>query len=461
MPDLDYKSPQPWSMRPRFSPKQKLSALQLNSLVDDQLKRSALLTRALHGHGVVFGLEVTQRSADALYISCGLAIDPHGRMLHTPSARIRAWELAGTRPHCDGMYTLIAHYAERGSPTGGCGPCGDEPDWIEQGIVYSLSPGCREADCDCPDIADDTCPTLDDYVCERTGSHKGHIPPAPDLEWACRRLGGLCDGPCGWSYDKDSGIPLACIEVFLRDGDCDPKFRFGEDPPKNCSVRPYVYRTPLLYELIRQCDVDLPWIETLSWSDWIINSENNPVPWTLEVPWDEVQARFVDPNGFIITFTKPIKVATLHPGSIFLTAYTWRNDTDYWQPQLIPIDVEPGEGDGAVTREVRLVIYEEWLRNEIEGGRSPLFFGANIELTIRGQMLRDHCGNMLDARLIEFSPTGRAQNRPGGDFVAMFRTAPKEGYGIRSLHGGRRQIILAGSAESAANPAPQGTEDRS
>ena len=54
-----------WPRRPHFAPNQRLTAQQLNAIMDDELRRQRLLTRALHGHGVVFGYALTdeQRSS--------------------------------------------------------------------------------------------------------------------------------------------------------------------------------------------------------------------------------------------------------------------------------------------------------------------------------------------------------------------------------------------------------------
>ena len=63
------------------------------------------------------------------------------------------------------------------------------------------------------------------------------------------------------------------------------------------------------------------------------------------------------------------------------------------------------------------------LASEIEARHSIFDDGALIELVIRGSLLRDHCGCMLDARPLDIADNKPRQARPGGDFLAVFRLA--------------------------------------
>ena len=178
---------------------------------------------------------------------------------------------------------LEAHYAERHDPSGGCGPCPtDHVQWIGQGVAFTLT-WCKECPkCEhhpkCPPAQ---CTTLCDYVCERTGSERGPIPPARDLESICAEPGPLRQSRCGgWQYDADAGVPIACVYVHAVVPEyCGAKYGFRGDPPAICSVRPFVYRTPLLYELIRGCHVDLARVESLSWQKWVLGNRD----WNYEV----------------------------------------------------------------------------------------------------------------------------------------------------------------------------------
>ena len=52
---MTHTTPTAWSTRPRFRPRQMLTAEQLNTGIDDELLRERLLNRAVHGYGVVLG----------------------------------------------------------------------------------------------------------------------------------------------------------------------------------------------------------------------------------------------------------------------------------------------------------------------------------------------------------------------------------------------------------------------
>src|SRR5688572_719053 len=52
-------------LRPYFSPRQELTALQLNGILEEELWRSRLLNRALYGYGVVFGYQLKLRRTQA------------------------------------------------------------------------------------------------------------------------------------------------------------------------------------------------------------------------------------------------------------------------------------------------------------------------------------------------------------------------------------------------------------
>lgn len=426
MSDADLKSPRRWTRRPLFSPSQLLTAQQLNALMDEQRAHSEMLMRALHGHGIIFGFAVglfeqQPGGSKCLKISCGMALDRHGRLLRWPDGTLCYCEIAN-EPECAGSYTLSVHYAERRAPEGGCGPCGDKPEWTESGVVFSLTRDCQEADRACPAPAPGKCVSWDEYICSRTGSGKGKLPAAPDLEWACASPGDLCRIECtDDEYDPHAGIPIACVEVVnLAARDCPEVWGFSK-VDKTCDVRPYVYRTPLLYELIRGCQDNLARVESLSWQEWCVGL--GMADWEYEVPWQEFEEKFRS-DGLTITFTKPISSKTVHPGSVFLTARYWETGADYFLLRRIPAALRPTT-KGEWSNEFQLIVDKGWTGNEF-GDRATLRDGGVIELTIRGQMLRDRCGNMLNAVPLSYEPDTPAQSCPGGDFVAIFSfgTAP-------------------------------------
>ena len=433
MHDADLKPLRRWTRRPLFSPSQMLTAQQLNMVVDDQRAHSEMLMRALHGPGVIFGYAAAlcepgrlagdpdqpdnrgPKGSTRLKISCGMALDRHGRLLHWPEGILSYCEIVN-ETKCAGTFTLWVHYAERRSPGGGCGPCGDRPEWIEDGVVFTLTPDCKDADRDCPKPDDGKCVSWDDYVCSRTGSGSGKLEAAPDLEFACAAPGGLCRIDCSDdAYDFRAGIPIACVEVAnLAGAGCPEVWGFPAEP-RTCDVRPYVYRTPLLYELIRGCQDNLARVESLSWEKWCVAPGSRD--WDYEVPWAELEKRFRT-DGMTITFTRPIRSRTMHPGSVFLTARYWDPQDDYFLLRRIPALVKPVE-ESELATEFKLIVDKDWIGNEF-GDRATLRDGGVIELTIRGQMLRDGCGNMLNAVPLFYRPDTPAQNCPGGDVVAVF-----------------------------------------
>jgi hypothetical protein len=421
MADADPRAPRPWSRRPLFSPSQMLTAEQLNMAMDDQRSRTERLMRGLHGHGVVFGLAVTRSDGPhPLAVSCGMALDRDGRLLHWAGGAVTRAELVAM-PECAGAFTLSVHYAKRQVPGGGCGPCSDRPQWIEEGIVFSLRHECAPLDRGCVRPREACCIGLDDYVCQRNGARDGPLPPADDLAWACSPKGALCRIGCSdVFYDADAGIPLGCIEVrnLCENPDCDPCWGFGE-VSETCEVRPWVYRTPLLYELIKGCQNNLARVASVAWGGHPSSGDG----WPAEVPWQEFAEALR--SGPEIAFTKPIRTDTVHPGSVFLTAILWERQADYLLTRRIPATVQPVDAADGYGERFRLKVNAGWISNEIES-RSELKSGGRVELTIRGQMLRDRCDNLLDALPLDYAPRTPPQSRPGGDFVALLRFAAEE-----------------------------------
>ncbi|MEA3016776.1 MAG: hypothetical protein QOI38_1498, partial [Sphingomonadales bacterium] len=308
--------------------------------------------------------------------------------------------------------------ARREVPGSGCGPCSDRPQWIEEGVVYSLRHECGPLDRRCVRPREAACIDLDEYVCLRNGSDEGMLPRTADLEWACGEAGALRRIGCSdVYYDADAGIPLACVQVrnLCENTECDPQWGFGE-VDRSCEVRPWVYRTPLLYELIKGCQNDLARVQSLRWGE----NESGAGGWPKEVPWESF-AEAVR-RGPEIIFTKPVRTETVHPGSVFLTALLWERQADYLLTRRIPASLNPVDADGDYAARFRLGVSPGWIRNELDS-RSELKSGGRVELTIRGQMIRDGCGNMLDALPLEYAPATPPHSRPGGDFVALLRFA--------------------------------------
>jgi hypothetical protein len=418
MAEADPRAPRRWTRRPLFAPSQMLTAEQLNLMMDEQRMLTEKLMRGLHGHGVIFGLAVTREEGPTpLKVSCGMALDRHGRLLHWPGGAVTKAEMT-PMPECEGRFTLSIHYARREVPGGGCGPCSDRPQWIEEGVVYSLRHECQPLDRACVTPSDACCIDLDEYVCLRNAAHDGLLPAAADLEWACKQPGGLCRIGCSdIFYDAEAGIPIACVEIrnLCDNPDCEPVWGFAK-VGEACEVRPWVYRTPLLYELIKGCQNDLARVESVQWGA----NKSSGDGWPDDVPWDEVAEALR--QGPEIAFTKQVRADTVHPGSVFLTAILWERQADYMLTRRVPVALQALDADDGFASRFRLRINPDWVRNEVET-RSELKTGGRLELTIRGQMIRDRCDNMLDALPLDYAPRTPPHSRPGDDFVTLLRFA--------------------------------------
>jgi hypothetical protein len=431
---------EPWSKRPRFAPRQLLDAERLNAAIDDELERQRLLNLALHGWGVVFGFGVegpdagTDRrraKAGCVLVTCGLALDAFGRMLHTEDRMLSLDELAGPVPSDEGTYTLLVHHAERLDPPVDDACNGTGPQWREYGVVFSLRPGCEPVHDGCPDLTDQ-CLTRAGYVRRRIGSAEGPPGRSPDLEHACDRPGSLRHTRCGsWCYDPAAGVPIACLELCERgDATCLVIDRVCTD---ECSPVRHVYRSPLLRELLSCCDVDLPRVDHVSWQEW---TDRGGL-----VPWEEFSARIQvtaesDPGtGFAISFTRAVRVDTLTTASVVLSAITQgKRESDYWMASRVPITLHPLERSGDLALGVLLVADEQWLPAEVTG-RSSLDSGFRLEITIRGQLLRDECGHMLNAVPADIG-CAPCQGRPGDDLIWAFEVGERGARGYESTREG-------------------------
>lgn len=421
-----------WSSRPAFRPRQMLTAEQLNAGLADEVMREQLLNRAVHGYGVVVGLGVVVDENDGavvergcLELTGGLAFDRHGRMLHWRGGHIALSDVVGEPPDAPGRYTLTAHYAARPPSIDECAPfAGEQAHWWTEGLVFTLRPGCHSWDRSCAQHPEGACIGHDRYLCRRTGARPGpdpsNVPVSPDVEWLLAERGALCStGSDDWWYDPDSavGVPIACVEICDEaEPGCEPCYAFGAAAPDVCGVRPLVYRNPLLYELVRGCDILLPRVRDISWQDWINRG------WRHEIPWEDFADRIA--RGLVIRFTRPIQRATLHSASIFVTALTQEEDADYWVGRRVPMQIGLLDESDDCVQGVQLVPDSDWLAAEVTGRRSSLFDRARFEVTIRGQLLRDACSRMLDARPLGIPDHERGHERPGGDFVSVFRVAP-------------------------------------
>ncbi len=407
--------------RPHFSPRQLLTSDQLNQ---QQAFHIDTLRRALHGlagTGVVYGYSLKVEKG-CIEIGCGLAFDHHGRQLYWPGGWIGIDDLAGERPSSEGEYRLCVHYAEHrlasSSVSTGCGSDdadGDDVLWVDHGVVFALQKGCDEKESDCKTW--DGCPDINGYVCETLAREPCY--ETPDELHPTHRDDEY--------YDPNHSIPLACVHIYLSRSQeqCGAQYGFCDDEPSVCNYRPFVYRNELLYQLIRGDHHNFAQVKALSWQDWILYEKE----WIDQIKWNDFYNRVKDDPGFVITFNKPVQTKTLNPGSIILSAIIKESRTDYWESRRIPLRIYPvGEVKDGCAESVKLIFEENWCQCEILDQRSTLEYGVIIELTIRGALVRDKCGCMLDARPLGYEGMDHHcyQSRPGGDFIALFRVAPKD-----------------------------------
>ncbi|MEM6807832.1 MAG: hypothetical protein AAF350_02100 [Pseudomonadota bacterium] len=426
-----------WTKRPIFRDPERYSPERFNRISEYHSGRFRHALLGIAGTGIVYGYDVEtdeegccRVQKGAVYITCGLAIDACGRMLYWPGGWVGLDAIAGHRPEEPGPYTLRVHYAERRwGHDDQCGCDREEAAWVEEGVAFSLEPGCGPACDGCPEYCGE-CISTNTYVCGRTGSNDNAVPVDPYLGNICKEPGQLCHVGCGdWLYDADMGLDLACVGICERP--VNPKLGYTElefccDEPKICSVRRYVYRNPLLYELIQGCHYDLARIRELNFEMWLRNSFEDPVQFT--------EFSRIVREGLTVHFTKPIAKATLTPASVFVTAVVREQDSFFNDVLRLPTSSfefhdEQGDYAGGVT----LHFQDAWLKNQLDSDLSRFNFGGTVEFTVRCAMLEDECGCMPDAQPLRRNRGRRgdcpldkpAQQMPGDDFVVAFCVAAR------------------------------------
>ena len=421
-----------WTKRPVFRDPERYSPERFNRISEYQDGRLRHALLGIAGCGIVYGFDVEtddegccRVKRGAIKITCGLAIDECGRMLYWPGGWVSISDLAGNPPDEPGRYTLFVHYAERShSADGQCGCDKDDAAWVEEGVVFSLGKGCEPVCDGCPDHCRE-CISTNDYVCGRTGSNDNGVPVDIYLPNICREPGELCHVGCGdWLYDADSALSLACVAICRDEGDLknpDRPLEFCCNEPRICRFRKYVYRNPLLYELVQGCHYDLARIERLNFEMWLRRD------WDDAVPFHEF-ARLMQ-SGLSVYFTKPIRKSTITPASVFVTAVVREQDSFFNDVLRLPVDdFTWHDEDGDFVRGVTLHFPKRWIVNQLDSELSRFNFGAIIEFTVRCAMLRDECGCMPDAHPLVWAedrrgtcPTDKpAQQMPGDDFVVAF-----------------------------------------
>jgi hypothetical protein len=450
-----------WSRTPYYRPGGKLSAEQLNVSQADAVKRDRLVNVAMHGVGVAYGYEVRTDEQGhiviedgCIHISCGLAFDRYGRMLFWRGGGLSIGDIVGCKPDREGEYTLRVHYAEKSDNGDAFDPCHEGSDWVDRCVAFTLKESCEPWNCCAPDVPCEECMTRKEWICTRNGFHQGAVPMDDQLAYACAEIPELAASDCGRvAYDPEAGLPLSCVEICDLDRDkrdCDPRPGFCPcTKVESCRMRPVAYRNPLLYELINKDDVRLSKIASYSWSDWRLVAWSNQY----RVPFSAFKRRATAcrsgrsmnaKHGFSVMFTCPVQRRTLHPLSVLMEIYIRENRPHYWKSSRIPIKVKHLDENGEVLSDdaedkcvwgLLICPLEDWIRYELDDPNSTILDCANrgqlarVEITLRGQIIRDCCGLMIDARppdIDEDDPCGNraGQERPGDDWISVFRVGP-------------------------------------
>jgi hypothetical protein len=428
-----------WLERPVFRDDQRLTPERLNRIYENLSGRLRHTTLGIAGPGVVYGFKLREDAEGkcevrdgCIYLTCGLAFDCFGRQLYWPGGWVCIKDLCGEPPECPGNYTLWAHYAER--PSTGDDRCGCDDyvaDWPREGVRFTVTRDCERVNCDCPEHCGE-CVTLCEYICGRLNSHDGHIAEDKTLHKICHDPGKLCNVGCDdWLYDHGAGLALACVTIvdLTRDRkDCEPRYGFDADRAKVCGARRHVYRNPLLFELIRGCHLDHARVRDVSFRRWLPRRGVGQIDF----------AEFADEmrSGVKVWFTEPIAIDTLHPASVFLTAIIQERDSKFLDVLRFPIAQDkPGvkgieyldKVDDDHAMGIHYMFDEEWIDGQFvrSTSRFQCDIPSLIELTVRGAMLRDRCGCMLDARPFDIPDDKPGSAMPGDDFVVAFRVRPK------------------------------------
>jgi hypothetical protein len=456
------------------------------------IERRRMINRAVLGSGIVCGLAVRRESPvseapqDAaaelkkpvprpLLVHPGLALDEHGRELvldaplqldHTNTFVL----VHGAGELCPktieqlepARYLLRVHYAERrfgdADVARSCGCPAPEKNYVHEGVVFSLQPmasepcPCAEANC----ARDTHCePHAGPCAAHGRGPH-GQLcrwveeTPLPDVHAQ------LCEWRGHWIGLHD-GLALACVHASATQDKCRPlSFDAIEE---DCAPRRLVKNNDLLYDLVRGCDLTrIAWI---SWGEWhrAWHKAESPIAWSdFADKFRRPEIKEAQPapttkgedggkgghrdcsTGFVVRFSGPVKLTSLHPDSIVMTAFTLEQATGWQNARRVPLTKLLSEPDlkalgpncplpEGTTNQVRLCVSSRWLRDEIEGDKESWLSERDftIELEVRGDLILDCHGQALDGNVNGNSETGTPSGNgdPGGTFVSSFRVQRK------------------------------------
>ena len=387
--------------------------------------RRRLINAAIHGWGMVRGLEVSapKDSAGKLAIGAGFALDRHGRELVQQRPRLMAPSDVLTKTQieeaksaaCAPCWILLVHYAERREqPVTICDHCGCEhTEWesARETVAYTLEP-IDGAKCHAP-------PTLGERYCDcagKGGANPGALGDRGPHACLCEHLGAqpaldtpanLCHVGHGLWMDRQHGVRLACVSL-TKDGCGDLIF---VDVSAACAPRRLVIGNEMLYDLIR--GRDLTRITSVSWKDWLAPGD--------KVKWADFAAKFTHnqtQTGFTLTFSGPVQPHTLSADA-FVIRVTINEATGGWGESLrIPMRAPYYDPN---THTVTLAISKRWVSDEITLETSRFRESdAIVEIEVRGDLILDMCGQAVDC-----NPRGGAwpsgNGSPGGSHLSIFK----------------------------------------
>lgn len=451
-------------------------------------QRRRLLSRAVHGWGVVYGYQVRESPPDQhskdhasgrLWLGPGLTLDPCGRELvqtgwrSVGPADLIIFDEKGARCDCESAHRSSEHY-ERASrkssqqPRRRCwllsahyaeekldavtvhDPCTcerQEWDHVCETVRYSLRPidcdeCCDSFDCELEcDCGTGPCCCDSDEPPDQGKDERHPEVRMPQKRGGCRCLcdhltslpieqdcDDLCeiDEPCGSArVDLRNGVPLACVRL-TRD-DCD-RVAF-DDWVDSCGPRRLVKRNDLLFDLIRGCD--LTRISEIGWSEW--HRREDPVAFKefseALGPAGDNQSGYTT-EKFWVAFSRPVRGKTVRRDCFTMTVLSSEDEGGWLKPSRVPIvDVkleENGAPPGHVNK-ATIVVDGGWVEDAVRGRRT-IFMGeiTSVEIEVRGDFIVDCNGLTLDANAVGLSPAPSGNGAPGGTFVSTFRVARHE-----------------------------------
>jgi hypothetical protein len=383
-------------------------------------------------------------------------------------------------------YLLRAHYAERRfGDVPELDACGCEPpekNFTCETVVFSLTAvkdgrcPCEDADChrkcECRDPGDTSdasgkpSTAVEPGVAQQSATQTPyrHGPPPAPRDRTCGEKGrGPHECLCQWvtsaAEPEESaalrrwrdycvavadGVALGCVKAW-KQPPADPKRNPTSEPDceviviepaDGCGPRRLVKNNDLLYDLIRGCD--LTRISKTSWQEWHRSS--------VEMPWETFFDMFFEtplktgeeprevPTKFVITFSDKIRRDTLRRDAVIMTAITVEKNSNWRVTKRVPIakldsapSAESKSADPDLTDQVRIVVYYDWIQDELlRGSGSDLAIeDFVIEIEVRGDLITDCHGQSVDANASGRHAVPSGNGTPGGTYVSSFPVTGK------------------------------------